>query len=158
MLDRAFGPPRGGAAQPGCVLNRAPKGSGWLELPRCAEATHPLSIARVPQCYKNVMDTDDDDLADADAGDVGQTVGEIRKSLDSCLAQISQLERALETRDIIGQAKGVLMARQRITADTAFELLVRASQRTNIKVRDVAAELVVRVHAESFPESPAQSE
>jgi hypothetical protein len=117
-----------------------------------------LSIAWVPQCYKNVMDPADDDLADADASDVGQTVEEIRKSLDACLAQIGQLEKALESRDIIGQAKGILMARQHITADAAFELLVRASQRTNVKLRDVAAELVARVHADSFPESPAPSE
>lgn len=104
------------------------------------------------------MDGPDDDFADADADDVGQTVVNIRKSLDACIAQIGQLEQALETRDIIGQAKGILMARQRITAEAAFALLVRASQRTHTKVRDVAAELVGRIHADSFPEPPAQPE
>ena len=78
--------------------------------------------------------------------------------MDACIVRIRLLERALESRDIIGQAKGILMARQRITADAAFALLVRASQRTNIKVRDVAAELVARIHAESFPEPTAQPE
>jgi transcriptional regulator with GAF, ATPase, and Fis domain len=50
-----------------------------------------------------------------------------------------QLQEALETRDLIGQAKGILMARQRVNSDTAFDMLRRASQRTNRKLRDVAA-------------------
>ena len=52
------------------------------------------------------------------------------------------LEQALESRDLIGQAKGILMARQPISGDEAFEILRRASQRTNRKLRDVAADLV----------------
>lgn len=52
------------------------------------------------------------------------------------------LRRALETRTVIGQAQGVLMARQAITPDEAFDILRRASQRTNRKLRDVAAEIV----------------
>jgi hypothetical protein len=53
-----------------------------------------------------------------------------------------QLNRAMETRDLIGQAKGILMERHRVTGAQAFTLLVRASQATNNKLRDVAAELV----------------
>lgn len=49
------------------------------------------------------------------------------------------LDRALESRDVIGQAKGVLMERYRITADTAFGILARASQDTNRRLREVAA-------------------
>ncbi|MGY1780160.1 ANTAR domain-containing protein [Geodermatophilus sp. SYSU D01036] len=45
---------------------------------------------------------------------------------------------ALDSRDVIGQAKGVLMERYRITPDAAFGILVRASQDTGRKVRDVA--------------------
>jgi GAF domain-containing protein len=52
------------------------------------------------------------------------------------------LQEAIETRDIIGQAKGVLMERQHIDADRAFEILRRASQRSNVKLRDVAALIV----------------
>lgn len=52
------------------------------------------------------------------------------------------LRRALETRTVIGQAQGVLMARQSIDADEAFDILRRASQRTNRKLREVAAEIV----------------
>lgn len=53
-----------------------------------------------------------------------------------------QLQTALESRDTIGQAKGLLMARHRIGADEAMDLLRETSQRTNVKLRDVAARLV----------------
>lgn len=51
------------------------------------------------------------------------------------------LVRAIETRDLIGQAKGILMERYRVTADQAFTLLIRVSQTTNVKLRDVAEHL-----------------
>ncbi|HTW20654.1 MAG TPA: GAF and ANTAR domain-containing protein [Mycobacteriales bacterium] len=48
---------------------------------------------------------------------------------------------ALDSRDVIGQAKGILMERHRIGADQAFQLLIAMSQRTQRKLRDVAEEL-----------------
>lgn len=51
------------------------------------------------------------------------------------------LHRALSTRDVIGQAKGILMERQRLSAGDAFDLLRRASQRLNRKLADVAEHL-----------------
>jgi AmiR/NasT family two-component response regulator len=47
----------------------------------------------------------------------------------------------METRDLIGQAKGILMERYNITANQALSPLIRASQNTNIKLRDVANHL-----------------
>lgn len=55
---------------------------------------------------------------------------------------VDQLGAALETRDIIGTAKGLLMSQHRCGPDRAFELLRAASQRSNTKLRDVAAQLV----------------
>jgi GAF domain-containing protein len=55
-----------------------------------------------------------------------------------------QLQQALVSRAVIEQAKGILMAQSRITADDAFEVLVRASQRENRKLREIAAEIVRR--------------
>lgn len=49
-----------------------------------------------------------------------------------------QLQRAVASRDVIGQAKGILMERHRITADQAFTLLHGASQRLNLKVSVIA--------------------
>jgi GAF domain-containing protein len=52
------------------------------------------------------------------------------------------LTAALATRETIGEALGILMERERITADQAFDILRRASQHLNIKLRDVAQNLV----------------
>ena len=57
-------------------------------------------------------------------------------------AEIEQLREALTTRDLIGQAKGILMERHRVSADGAFQLLVEISQRDNLKLREVAATVV----------------
>jgi GAF domain-containing protein len=57
--------------------------------------------------------------------------------------QVSQLTQALDTRDLIGQAKGILMERFKITAQQAFLLLSRASSELNIKLHDVAEQLTV---------------
>ncbi len=54
------------------------------------------------------------------------------------------LERKADTRDLIGRAKGILMARSDIDDDQAFELLRRASQRLNIKLVAVAEKVVER--------------
>ncbi|MEU4805647.1 GAF and ANTAR domain-containing protein [Actinosynnema sp. NPDC023587] len=51
------------------------------------------------------------------------------------------LAEAVQTRDLIGQAKGILMERYKLTADQAFGLIVRASQHTNTRVRDLAERL-----------------
>jgi GAF domain-containing protein len=53
-----------------------------------------------------------------------------------------QLRRALEHRDVIGQAKGILMERHKITGDQAFELLSQVSQRRNRKLTVVASHLI----------------
>jgi GAF domain-containing protein len=52
------------------------------------------------------------------------------------------LREALGSRDVIGQAKGILMARRNCTAEAAFELLRQASQHRNIKLRDIAEQVV----------------
>jgi GAF domain-containing protein len=52
------------------------------------------------------------------------------------------LERALQSRDVIGQAKGLLMGREGCSADAAFDILRRESQRRNEKVIDIARVLV----------------
>jgi GAF domain-containing protein len=53
-----------------------------------------------------------------------------------------QLTAALINRDVIGQAKGILMERHRITADAAFGFLTRVSQAENTKLAALAARLV----------------
>ncbi|WP_427175246.1 GAF and ANTAR domain-containing protein [Arthrobacter sp. 92] len=55
--------------------------------------------------------------------------------------KISQLNEALITRQLIGQAEGILMERYKITAQQAFLVLTRASSSSNTKLRDVAEHL-----------------
>ncbi len=56
----------------------------------------------------------------------------------------TRLHRAIDTRDVIGQAKGILMQRQGITADEAFALLRGASQDLNVKLVEISRNLVAR--------------
>ncbi|CAL9510039.1 ANTAR domain-containing protein [Streptomyces griseomycini] len=53
-----------------------------------------------------------------------------------------QLTEAMRTRDLIGQATGILMERLDIDAAGAFDSLVKASQRENVKLRDLALRIV----------------
>ena len=54
------------------------------------------------------------------------------------------MAEAMKSRATIEQAKGILMGAQRCSADDAFQILVRASQRENRKLREMAAEIVAR--------------
>jgi GAF domain-containing protein len=60
-------------------------------------------------------------------------------------AENENLRVALDSRSVIDQAIGILMAQQRCNAEAAFELLRQASQGRNIKLRDVAAQIVASV-------------
>jgi GAF domain-containing protein len=55
---------------------------------------------------------------------------------------ITNLTEALQTRQIIGQAIGIVMQRYTLDEAQAFKHLVRISQTTNIKLRDVARSVV----------------
>ncbi|HEX7521433.1 MAG TPA: GAF and ANTAR domain-containing protein [Acidimicrobiia bacterium] len=62
------------------------------------------------------------------------------------LDTVAGLREALLTRDVIGQAKGILMATQHVDANAAFDLLIKASQDQNNKVRTIA-EIVAQTGA-----------
>lgn len=58
---------------------------------------------------------------------------------------VGQLNEAMASRAVIEQAKGILMGRHSCTADEAFEHLARASQDHNVKLREIAADVVRRM-------------
>jgi GAF domain-containing protein len=58
------------------------------------------------------------------------------------VATEEQLQGAVASRDVIGQAKGILMHRDNLTGLQAFATLIRASQETNVRLADVARLLV----------------
>ena len=70
--------------------------------------------------------------------------------------ELSHLRTAMSSRAVIEQAKGMLMERFGVTEDEAFTLLSRASQTRNIKLRDVAGELV-RTGCCAAPPEPSPS-
>lgn len=61
---------------------------------------------------------------------------------------IANLTIAVASRDLIGQAKGILMERYALTSDQAFALLVRTSQTTNTRLAAIAEYLV---HSRQLP-------
>jgi len=56
--------------------------------------------------------------------------------------QALHMRVAMDSRAVIEQAKGVLMAQRHVDADQAFDILREASQRYNRKLRDIAAGIV----------------
>ncbi len=72
-------------------------------------------------------------------------------------AKNEQLGRALATRPVIDQARGMVMALAPCSSARAWDLLVGVSQHCNIKLRDVAAALVATTKDETLPE-PIQRE
>ena len=56
--------------------------------------------------------------------------------------ELKDMQTAMKSRAVIEQAKGVVMERYKISEDRAFAVLSRASQTSNIKLRDVAQDLI----------------
>ena len=56
--------------------------------------------------------------------------------------ELAHLRIAMKSRAVIEQAKGILMERHKVTDDQAFRLLTRSSQHSNLKLREVAEQLV----------------
>jgi hypothetical protein len=55
------------------------------------------------------------------------------------------LQSAIASRTVIDQALGILMSQESCTAERAFQILTSVSQRRNVKLRDIASELVTKV-------------
>lgn len=62
-------------------------------------------------------------------------------SHDGAAVLIEQMRRAMESRAVIEQAKGILMHTYQLTAEAAWNYLVRTSQLENVKLRTIAYEL-----------------
>ena len=67
-------------------------------------------------------------------------------------AKIEQLGQALESRAVIDQARGMVMALAPCSSERAWDLLVDLSQHCNVKLRDVAVALVATTKDEALPE------
>jgi AmiR/NasT family two-component response regulator len=63
--------------------------------------------------------------------------------------QEESLNQALVTRNLVGQAVGIVVERYRLDSERAFSFLVRTSQTTNTKLRDVAAGIVADANSKA---------
>ena len=88
-----------------------------------------------------VVDDHDVELAEEIAGWVAVAIGNA-EAASRTSEDLADLRTAMMSRAFIEQAKGILMERHKIKEDEAFTILTHTSQRTNTKLRDVAAELV----------------
>lgn len=66
--------------------------------------------------------------------------------------EVAQLRRAMQTRPVIDLARGVLMASFGLSAEDSWQVLVRVSQNTNTKLREVADHLVSAVTGDPLAE------
>ncbi|MFC7841692.1 ANTAR domain-containing protein [Streptomyces sp. NPDC057382] len=69
-------------------------------------------------------------------------------------AEVEQLRRAIASRPVIDQARGILMATHGCTSDEAWHVLREASQLSNTKLRDVAAAVTASADGDGPPPPP----
>jgi GAF domain-containing protein len=144
----------------------AEAGGEWPEFSAAAAAEGVRSIMSLPLTVNdhtigvlNIYGADEDRFAGPDEATARLLAEQAAVVLANALAfagaeQLNvHLRKAVESRDLIGQAKGILMARQGCSADEAFDILRRASQRTNRKVNEVAQSLVESVDSSPRLES-----
>ncbi len=81
------------------------------------------------------------DAFDDDSQDIGQMFAAHAAVALAGAEHEANLRAGMNNRDVIGQAKGILMATHKLTADQAFGVLARVSQELNRKLVDVAREL-----------------
>lgn len=82
-------------------------------------------------------------IAETDRRDALHT-DELQRRQDGFDDELANVRRALETRDVIGQAKGIIMGSMRCSADDAFALLTKQSMAENRKLTEIASEIVAR--------------
>jgi hypothetical protein len=85
---------------------------------------------------------------------------EAARTLRLCLAlaehatRAEQLQTALSSRAVIDQALGVIMAQSGVSSDQAFEVLKAASQNRNVKLRELARQMIESLNRQPPPNRP----
>jgi GAF domain-containing protein len=110
------------------------------------EGGEPVGVLNVYSAESGAFTGDGRRIAELVAAAVGGVLQGVTER-ESLRALAANLEKALTSRAVIDQAKGVLMARLGVGADDAFARLVALSNRLNVRLRDLA-QLVVQGHAD----------
>lgn len=106
----------------------------------------------------NLYRFDQDGISDEEQATARRFAEEASRAMLLAIRQARQLQinedlhSAMASRRVIDQAIGVIMAQNRCTGDEAFEVLRRASQHRNVKLRQVAADVVTSVSGQPPPD------
>jgi GAF domain-containing protein len=134
----------GEARWPAYVARTIPLGvRGSLSVPLGVEN----GVIGALNIYATAARAFDDEAVDL-ATELAQYAGVVATTADQynrATKFADQMQRAMESRAVIEQAKGILMAQRHCSADEAFDVLVRLSQETHRKLRDLAETLVAQV-------------
>lgn len=107
-----------------------------LELHDGARAALNLSSSEV-----DAFSEEDITMSAVFAAQAGVALGNALTHANS-LKKVAELEEGMRTRQVIGQAVGIIMSTRQVDADEAFDILRKISQAANIKLRDIATRLV----------------
>jgi GAF domain-containing protein len=119
----------------------------------------PLMVDEKPVGALNIYTDTDRAFTEEDIANVSAFADQASASLTLVMRHSEQLEleeqlrNALSTRAVIDQALGIIMAQQRCNSTEAFAVLRKASQDRNVKVADIASELILKVTGEA-PQPP----
>jgi GAF domain-containing protein len=114
-----------------------------LSLPMVDSGTETLGGLNLYSKSVTVFDDETRESAALYADQLGVAAAKVAVYAGS-LELAQQLRMAMESRAVIEQAEGILIAAQKCSPEVAFDILRRASQIRNRKLRDIAADLVHR--------------
>jgi GAF domain-containing protein len=100
---------------------------------------HTLGALNMYSTISETIGEDTRHMADLFATHAALALGRSRRE--------QQLDTALQTRKLIGQATGIVMQRYGLNEHRAFAYLVRVSSTSNTKLHDIAAHLVAEANA-----------
>lgn len=136
-------------AGPGSAVDRVALPDGWRSVLVVPLDRRPSREANRLLWFAGGSDGLD---AYADLADLlGRHAGAAARDVNSRVS----LGHAVEARNRVGQAQGILMARYRITADQAFAVLLRHSQDTNTKLRLLADDVILTGRLDTSGEATA---
>jgi hypothetical protein len=101
-------------------------------------------LGRVLADYRDLLQATGDTAGVADLLEVTDQVAAVLARQEELVEEVLNLRKALTSRATIDQAKGIVMADRRCTADEAFAILVELSSRSEVKLADVALAFVYR--------------
>lgn len=140
-----------------------PRWPAWraetLDAGFASAAAFPVRAREAVEMALNVYAEQPGAFDDASVARAGELVADLRRVLEYSLRLVdlatttADLRTALESRAVIDQAIGVVMAQNRCSAPEALAVLRRASQSRNVRLRDLAHDMVLRVGGAEPPGS-----